>query len=331
MATLTSTVATLAEWANRTQDGRVQGIVNLLEQTNEITSDMLWMEANGPTSHKTTQVIALPSASLRALNEGVATTVARTSQIEDSMTMIEDYSEVDCKLASLAGNQAEYRLQEAAMHLEGMAQKFAQVLMYGDKSKVEREFNGLLTRYSDSTKGNGANIIKAGGASTGNTSCVLTCWGGDTVHGIFPKGSKAGIAHEDKGRVTIENAGGVTGSRMEAFRDHWAWDCGLSLRDWRYVVAIRNIKVADLVKTGATGADLIDLFTDAVERLPNAQKGRAVFYVPRVVRSFLRRQIQNKANMHLSMEEFAGKKVIAFDGIPVRRVDAISTNETAIA
>ena len=54
------------------------------------------------------------------------------------------------------------------------------------------------------------------------------------------------------------------------------------------------------------------------------------FYVPRVIRSYLRRQITNKANVWLSMGEVAGKKVLQFDDVPVRRMDAILSTEARV-
>lgn len=59
--------------------------------------------------------------------------------------------------------------------------------------------------------------------------------------------------------------------------------------------------------------------------------GRPVFYMPRKLRSFLRRQIANKvAAATLTMEEVAGKKVVAVDGIPVRRTDALLLTEARV-
>ncbi|WP_362917249.1 phage major capsid protein, partial [Bordetella bronchiseptica] len=76
---------------------------------------------------------------------------------------------------------------------------------------------------------------------------------------------------------------------------------------------------------------LIDLMTQAVELIPNVGMGRPAFYMPRKVRSFLRRQITNKvATSTLTMEEIAGKKVVAFDGIPCRRTDALLLTEARV-
>jgi hypothetical protein len=135
----------------------------------------------------------------------------------------------------------------------------------------------------------------------------------------------------DKGQVTIENVDGA-GGRMEAYRTHYRWDCGLSVRDWRYIVRICNIDKSDLTKNAASGPDLIDLLTQAIELLPSVGLGRPVFYCNRTIKSFLRRQIMNKiANSTLTMDTVAGKRVLAFDGIPVKRVDVLATDEAVVA
>ena len=140
----------------------------------------------------------------------------------------------------------------------------------------------------------------------------------------------AGMQVNDKGQVTIEDADG-SGGRMEAYRTHFRWDVGLTLRDWRYVVRIANIDKSALTFNAATGSNLIDLMTQAIELLPTTTKGRPTFYVPRTVRSFLRRQMVAKvASSTLMMDEVAGKKVLSFDSIPVRRCDALAGNEARV-
>jgi len=88
----------------------------------------------------------------------------------------------------------------------------------------------------------------------------------------------------------------------------------------------------ELTKNASSGADLIDLMTQAVELLPSQGMGRPVFYCNRTARSFLRRQIANKvAQSTLTMDEVGGKHVLGFDGIPVKRCDALATTETRIS
>jgi len=203
--------------------------------------------------------------------------------------------------------------------------------MYGNESTEPEAFTGFSPRFNSLAAANGDNIVSGAGAGADNASIWLVIWGPNTVHGIYPKGSKAGLTVTDKGQVTIENADGA-GGRMEAYRTHYKWDCGLTVRDWRYIVRVANIDVSDLTLDAATGAKLIDLMTQSLELPPSLTVGRPVFYVNRKIRSFLRRQIANKvAQSTLTMESVAGKHVVSFDGIPVRRVDQLLNAEAVVA
>lgn len=332
MSTLATTHPTLLDITKRLDpQGKVDTIAELLSQTNEILDDMVWIEGNLPTGHRTTVRSGLPTPTWRKLYGGVQPTKSRTVQVTDSCGMLEAYAEVDKALADLNGNSGAFRLSEDRAHIEGMNQEFASTLFYGNESTEPEAFTGFGARFNDQAAENGANIITSADTPDGsdNTSIYLVVWGPNTVHGIYPKGSKAGLNMEDKGQVTIENVDG-NGGRMEAYRTHYRWDCGLSVRDWRYVVRI-NIDQEDLVKNAASGPDLVDLMTQAVELVPSLSMGRPAFYCNRTVRSFLRRQIANKvAASTLTMEQVAGKHVTMFDGIPVRRCDSITNTESGI-
>ena len=209
-----------------------------------------------------------------------------------------------------------------------MNQTMATTLFYGDSSADPEKFMGLAPRYNSLSAENAMNIIDAGGTGSDNASIWLIVWGPNTCHTIFPKGSAAGLQSRDLGEHTLTDA---AGGRYQGYRTHYKWDIGAVLRDWRYVVRIANIDVSDLTKNAASGADLIDLMTQALELVPNVGMGRPAFYMPRKLRSFLRRQITNKvAASTLTMEEIAGKKVVAFDGVPCRRTDALLLTEARV-
>lgn len=330
MPTLSSTNPTLADVAARmTADGKIDpNIVEMLNETNEILDDMTVIEANGFTEHKTTIRSGLPAATWRKLNYGVQPSKSKTVQVKDSMGMLENYAEVDKALADLNGNSAAWRLSEDRPFIEGMNQDMATTLFYGDSSADPEKFMGLTPRYNSLSAENAMNIIDAGGTGSDNASIWLIVWGPNTCHTIYPKGSPAGLKSEDLGRVTLTDA---NGGRFEGYRTHYKWDIGATLRDWRYVVRIANIDVSDLTKNAASGADLIDLMTQALELVPNVGMGRPAFYAPRKLRSFLRRQITNKvAASTLTMEAVAGKKVVTFDGVPCRRSDALLLTEARV-
>lgn len=329
MATVGAGDLTLSDWARRQEDGKVAKIVEILNDTNLILEDMQWVEGNLPTGHKTTIRSGLPSVTWRLLNYGVQPSKSRTVQVTDTCGMLESYAEIDKDLADLNGNTSEFRLSEDKAFLEAMNQEMASTLFYGNTASDPEKFMGLAPRYNAiSGAENGENVLDAGGTGSDNTSIWLVSWGPNTCHGIFPKGKITGLRMKDLGEVTLEDA---AGGKYQGYRTHYKWDAGLTLRDWRYVVRIANIDISDLTKNAATGADLVDLMVQAIELLPMVGVGRPVFYANKTITSYLRRQITNKSNVHLSLDEVAGKRVLSFDGIPVKKCDAILNAESAIS
>lgn len=332
MATLGTKYPNMLDVVKRSNpDGSLALIVEMLSEQNEILQDMAVVEGNLPTGHRTTIRSGLPSATWRKLNYGVQPTKSTTVQITDTCGMLEAYAEVDKALADLNGNAAAFRVSEDRAFLEAMNQDMATALFYGDTSVDPEKFMGLAPRFNSSTAQNGDNIILADGSASGSdqTSIWLVCWGENTVHGIYPKGSMAGFMHRDLGEVTLEDA---NKGKYQGYRTHYKWDIGLTVRDWRYVVRIANIDISRLTSDPATsGANLIDVMTRAIELLPSQMIGRPVFYCNRTVRSFLRRQITNKSNVNLTLDQVAGRRVLAFDDIPVRRCDAILNTEAVVS
>lgn len=311
-------------------DGKIAAIVEILNETNEILDDMVWMEGNLPTGHRSTIRTGIPEPTWRKLYGGVQPTKGTTRQVTDSCGMMEAYAEVDKALADLNGNTSEFRLIEDAAHIEGMSQSLADSLFFASETTEPEKFTGLAPRYNSLSASNAENIIVGGGNSTDNTSIWLVVWGPQTCHGIIPKGSKAGLQMNDKGQVTIENVDGA-GGRMEAYRTHYRMDAGLTLRDWRYVVRIPNIDKSSLTADASSGADLVDLMTQAIERVPSLTLGRPVFYMSRNTRTFLRRQLVAKVKQStLTMDMVAGKRVVAFDEIPVKRCDSLAADEALV-
>jgi hypothetical protein len=232
----------------------------------------------------------------------------------------------------LNGNTASFRLTQAQAFMESMNQTMQRQVIYGDRITPEA-FVGLAPRFDDvPTTVNGAenrvNVIDAGGTGTDNTSVYLIGWGPTSIHGIYPKGSQAGLVHTDLGEGDAFDA---DGNRYRAFMDQYQWKCGIAVPDWRYVVRICNIDVSDLTKNASAGADLIDLMTQAQEQIHSLTGVTPAFYGNRTVRSFLRRQTVNKvANSTLMYDEVDGKPALMFGEVPVRRVDAILNNEARV-
>lgn len=329
MAALSANNPTLLDVAKRLDpDGKIASIVEILNATNPVLDDLAMVEGNLPTGHRTTIRTGLPAPTWRKLYGGVQPTKSTTVQVTDSAGMLEAYAEVDKALADLNGNTAAFRLSEDAAHIEGMGQEMASTLFYGNEGTEPEAFTGLAPRYNLKSAENGDNIIDAGGSGSDNTSIWLCVWGNQTGHGIYPKGSLAGLQMTDKGQVTVENVDG-NGGRMEAYRTHYRWDCGLTIRDWRYFVRIANVDVSDL-DTLANTKNIINWMIQASERIPELGKGRAAFYMNRRIREKLRLGILEKVSTNLTWETVAGERVMTFDDIPVRRTDALVNTESRV-
>ena len=347
MATIGSTALTYADWAKRMDDGyHTASIIEMLSQTNEILDDILVVEGNLPTGHKTTVRTGLPQATWRLLNTGVPNAKSTTGQVTDTCGNLETYAVIDKDIADLNGNTAEFRLSEVRAFLEGMSQQIAATIIYGNQGVNPERFTGLAPRYSTKTTANSntaANVLDGGGTGSTNTSIYIITWGADTWHGIFPKGKITGLQHKDMGEWPVTDSSGNT---YQAYRDHFKWEIGLAGRDWRYCVRIANIDVTQL--TGVSAANLLNLIIRGLYRLPTqpstagaiqssdtdavrADMGKTVIYGNRVIRTYLDLQAMNKTNVLLKMEEFDGKVVTTFRGVPTRTCDSILNNEAMVS
>jgi len=339
MATLSNSNLTLADWAKRSDpDGRVPIVAELLSQSNEILDDCVFKEGNLPTGERVIIRTGLPGVYWRALNQGIPSTKSTTAQIDEACGILEARSEVDKDLAMLNGNTAQFRLSEDTAFLEAMNQTQAETMFYGNPGTDPKKFLGLAPRYGDLSADNAVNILSAGGSGSDNASVYLVVWGDNTVYCPFPKGSKAGLTHEDLGEQTVYNS---DGTRLQAFATRYQWKNGLVVKDWRYVVRICNIDISDLLGSTGTQASttstaLIKLMARALYRIPNMAMGRAAFYMNRTVHSGLSIAAMDKSQSVLAIQEGlsqfgSAQSYLSFLGVPLRRVDALINTEAAVS
>jgi hypothetical protein len=329
MSTVGSTYPTLANVANRVDpQGRIAAVAELLSEQNEVIQDMPWVEANQMSGHVSVIRTGLPTPAWRALNYGVAASKSTTAKVTDTVGSLEAYSIVDQKVAEMNGNTAEFRASEDKAFIEGMGQEFSDALFYGNVMTDEKKFHGLTPRFSLTTAGNGGQVIKGSSNDSDNASIWLIGWGDNTVHGIYPKGSQAGLKVDNRGQQTrSDGAGGF----YEAFVTHYRWECGLVVKDWRFVCRIANIEVSDLVAAATSGDNLYDLMCQALDKIHNLSACRPVFYMNRTCKGMLRRQLSGKGNVFYTANDPVCGTVDMFEKVPVRICDSLVSTETAIS
>jgi hypothetical protein len=163
-------------------------------------------------------------------------------------------------------------------------------------------------------------------------------WGDNTVYCPFPKGSKAGLIHEDLGEQTVYNS---DGTRLQAYATRYQWKNGLVVKDWRYVVRICNIEPSLLLaqsggQASTASTALIKLMARALYRVPNMSMGKACFYMNRTVHSGLSIMALDKSQYVLKVNEGLSQfgmpySWLSFLGVPLRRVDAILNTEAVVS
>jgi len=338
MATLSGTVLTLADWAKSIDpDGSVAKTIEILSEDNEILTDMLFKEGNLPTGEQTSIRTGLPTVYYRLMNQGTPNSKSTKVQIVENAANLIARSAVDVDEASLQNNTAAYLADEGMAFIEAMSQQMATTLFYGSAANPE-QFVGFAPRFNDLSATNATNILDAGGSGSDNSSIWLVNWGQRSVFGVFPKGSKAGIEHENLGVMNEYD------SNNDPYRAHvslWKWKNGLVVKDWRHVVRIANVDISDLV--GRTGtqelldATVIDkLMARAIDRIPKGNQGNMSFYMNRTCASHLRvlgldRGTVGAVTTEPALNQF-GKTIrtLMYNGVPVRIVDALTEAEAAV-
>lgn len=331
MATNGTRNLTMADVSRRLDpDGKVAKVVELLNETNEFTPDMVVKECNDGTSHKTTVRTGIPAPTWRVIYGGVQSTKSTTKQVVDSCGMLEALPEIDCDVVDKSSDKEGTLLSEHTAHLEGLAQTVEATAWYGNTVNDPEKFMGLHPRYnvlSTSDTLSGYNVFNGGGTGADNTSIWLLSWGENTLHALYPKGSTAGLTFENLGKELVDATD--SSGKFRAYVTHYKWDIGLSLRDWRSCGRICNIDVSAL-EADSSAANLIKFMIKLSERVKPGG-GKQVWYMHERVRTMLRIQMLNHTNTNLTFETVEGKKVMAFDAIPIHVSDQLLLTEAVIS
>ena len=321
-------VATLAELEQFYKGTKAGDIIELMNQTNDILDDVLFMESNQSDGHLTRIRTGLPEAYWRRLYQGTPPSKSKWAQVKEGCGILESLMEVDVEELNLYGDKANaFRLSEGKAFAEAMRQKVASTLFYGDSNKDPDEFNGFAMRYPSKTS---PNVIDAGGTGNNCTSAYLVAWGSDMAHGLYPKGSTGGLSHEDLGKYMTQD---TEGRKYQCTGDKYNWRCGLTVRDWRSVVRLANIPVEKLMlRKGETGfIDLQKLTILAKNKMPENMRNKAIWYVNSEVMTALELQASDAGNVHLVYGELWNSKAVPnIHGRPIRQCDVISNAEKAI-
>ncbi len=326
----------LLEIARRTTPkGDSAKIAEVLTKTNDVWGDMVWLEANGVTFHRTTRRTSRPAGTWRQLNAGVATEASTTETVDETIGLLESYSETDKWIIDNAPDPDATRMEEAATFIEGMGETLIRTLFerstttnYGDVTKNVERFNGLPVRLG-TIQANGL-VLNEGGSGADTTSIYIVLWGADKVFMVYPKGSRTiGIEHQNLGQVTVSSAVGSNANntaQYEAYRDWFRMNCGLVVRDNRCIARLANIE-----SSGTTNTFDEDNLIKIMNRMPNSGGG-AILYCNPTIKTQMEIRLKDKTNVNFNTDNgLGGVPVLKFRGLPVHTIENILDTETAIS
>jgi hypothetical protein len=296
----------------------------------------VWREGNLTTGMRVTSRTGLPAFVYRKFNQGVPSSKSQTNQYDEPCAILEGKSTVDTKLAQLNGNEAAFRASEDVAFVQSLSNEVSRGIFYNSTQASPEKFMGLTPRFNKSTAAYGSQVIKVCDGLNGHANATnanaqasmwIVGWGDKSVYGIYPKGMQGGLQMEDLGKHPVDDGSG-TNSSFRAWLTYWDWNVGLVVEDWRYVVRLCNIDIANMAPSGT---ELIDALINATQQVQDWESTRLIIYANRAVMKLLRKQAtyQVKAS-GLTLETFAGKPILGFDGIPIHRTDALNATEAIV-
>lgn len=321
MTTHTLSKLTLQELTARMDPkGQAARIAEVLHEKNAILDDIPWVEANETFSNRTVRRSAEPTGSFRKINLGISPEASKTTPIVDVVGLLESYSKVDKRLAEAAPSPKQFRSDEDMSHVSGMGKTIAEKLIYGNSMTTPEEFTGLAPRLDSIT----TNCIDAGGSGGDTTSIYVVTWDLDYCHGIYGRGSQGGIKQEDHGVQVIEDSSSLIN---KWYITHFAWECGLVVRNERGIGRIANIESSKTASSNAFNEDdLIDLMVE-MDITPATR-----MYCNRNLFAQMWKRLKDKNNVYFTRNQGldAGGLPLSFNGIPIRLVEQITNTETAV-
>lgn len=313
-------------------DGSIAKVAEVLTRYNPILEDIPFIEGNTETGNVITRRSSLGTAEWRRINSGVGKSVGRTTQVTETCGLLEAYNEVDKRLLDMAIDKGSFMMQQANAQMEGMAMEMARVLMYGNSYAQPEQFLGFMPRLNElnTERFNGKPIVlDAGGTSSGSlASILLVAWGEDKVTGIYPKGTTAGLKYEDLGQHTAND---VNGKQYEIMRQHWTWEAGLCVTDYRYVIRIANIDTSTLSYDEDKAKNLTNLMIDAFSYIPAGGGAQLVAYAPREVWAYVSKVGNANVNRNMNTTVNDTSRLISnIAGVPFRMTDAMLPTEAKV-
>lgn len=334
-----SKVYTLPEILRATApDGSYMPFIDILSGRYPMLEEAVWEQANDNSSHEFLQLASEPTGAPVRYNEGGPLEAVVTTPLREELMRIETNMQVDTRILRKSPNPAQYVRDRQAQYVKGLIKTMhkhafsvgetAGAMNYGNKDADPKAINGLRKRYNSlSLVGNISNL--GGATANAQSSMWLIKWGKQGVFFIHPNNAEQTITVDYKGEVPKYDASGNPYS-VEWW--NFAFEMGLGVADDRCVQRLCNINASG---NGSFYEDAVAtkgerLLIDMIERLPGGETDGCVLYAGPSVMPQIRKRINEKSNMYFNEQTIWGRKMLAFQDIPIVRVDALNALEPIV-
>lgn len=332
MATVGTSYTTLQDIVSRTKpDGSIERELAMrVARKNALLQYLPLREGNKPDGNAIVQAVKLPTVGYVRFNKAPTASKGETAQVTDRVGTLITNSDIHVELAKQNGYEAGWRATEDMLFAEAMSQQVATDIIYANEATDPEKFTGLAPRYgTTSTVRNNPGYYMISGAGTGsdNTSIWILSLGFDGVYGLYGKGQTAGMTMEDQG---IKQKADRDGNLMDVYRTQFRWNFGLQVKRPGAAVRLCNIDVSNLLAQ-SSAADLSVLLARGTHLLEEGL-GQTVILMNKTTMAWLDIQAQKETTLGLhNVEDTFGKKIMAYRGIPILQMDAITNAEATIS
>lgn len=315
--TLADSVVTFDEWVKRMDKSNVKTIIEVAADSNTMLKTAMVGPGNEAEGNTTTVRTSYPSGTWTSAYEGVDSEASHTKEVWDAAGYLEGYSVISKRYVHRSPDRRAARMQEEKAFIIGHSQTIEDTFFHGDRNLNPKQFLGLDQRYALKSAETGGQIIDAAGTGSINTDIWFVNWGDTGASLFFGKNNVGGLDIDDKGIQSWDLNG--DGKHQECYVSHYEWNVGLMIKDYRAIARVANIDSATLP------SNLVDHMIDAMFAIPDQMDGlRKAIYCNTTVLAALTKEARNFAQTNLTMDDWEGRKITHFMGIPIFRSDKIT-------
>ena len=300
-------------------------VVALQAQTNRLFEVLPIKQTNQPSMEVVPLQGDLPEVAWRLVNKGTTPVVTRFKSASFTCGGVENFAQIDEKLAELCG--VDFILAENQAHMAALGNKIATTFFYGDETVNPAGFTGLCAYYYDTTTPDwGGQIKSAGGTGDALTSLWFVGFSGTSIYGICPPSIPTGFQHRYNGLVSVI----VDDTEIKAHEYQYNWDMGLAVADYRKASRLKDIDTTALSSESAKAftEDMADVFA-RIDPPTGAQAQLVGFANKALMAYIIKTHAQTGQGFVIDFRDFKGKPTLHYQGVPILLCDAITSTESA--